>query len=110
MTGDSAADVLDFWRTAGPQRWFKKDPEFDAGFCKRFLAAHEAAAQGELQHWADDADGALTEALGAEPHRFAVLHRDIIEKFGRFPHRNRLLGRTTLPPEQRFLDQGGFAG
>jgi uncharacterized protein (DUF924 family) len=53
---------------------------------------------------------ALTQALGAEAYRFAVLHRDIIEKFGRFPHRNAILGRATTPAEQAFLDEGGFAG
>ena len=37
-------------------------------------------------------------------------HRDIIRRFGRFPHRNRLLGRETTPQERAFLDQGGFAG
>jgi len=43
-------------------------------------------------------------------HEFAVLHRDIIVRFGRFPHRNRLLGRETTPEEQAFLDDGGFSG
>ncbi len=37
-------------------------------------------------------------------------HRDIIRRFGRFPHRNPILGRTTTAEEQRFLDEGGFAG
>ena len=37
-------------------------------------------------------------------------HLSIVERFGRFPHRNRLLGRDTTPAEQAFLDQGGFAG
>ncbi len=42
--------------------------------------------------------------------RWAILHRDIIRRFGRFPHRNRALGRATTPEEQAFLDSGGFAG
>lgn len=41
---------------------------------------------------------------------FARVHLDVIERFGRFPHRNALLGRTTTAAEQRFLDEGGFAG
>lgn len=45
-----------------------------------------------------------------ETLRWAVLHRDIIQRFGRFPHRNRALGRQTTPEEQAFLDEGGFAG
>lgn len=41
---------------------------------------------------------------------YAQLHRDIIVRFGRFPHRNACLGRLTTPNEQEFLDEGGFAG
>ena len=37
-------------------------------------------------------------------------HRDIIRRFGRFPHRNLILGRDTTAREQEFLDCGGFAG
>lgn len=42
--------------------------------------------------------------------KFAEIHRDIIERFGRFPHRNKILGRQTLPEEKAFLDDGGFSG
>jgi len=41
---------------------------------------------------------------------YAELHLDIIRRFGRFPHRNAVLGRATTPEEQAFLDGGGFAG
>ena len=41
---------------------------------------------------------------------YAVQHRDIIQRFGRFPHRNRMLGRETTQEEQAFLDGGGFSG
>lgn len=51
-----------------------------------------------------------TRTLGDDALRYAVMHRDIIEKFGRFPHRNEALGRATTPAEQRFLNEGGFAG
>ncbi|WFU17563.1 DUF924 family protein [Bradyrhizobium sp. CB3481] len=52
----------------------------------------------------------LTRAAGnAENLKWAEHHADIIRRFGRFPHRNRLLGRTTTPEEQAFLDEGGFA-
>jgi uncharacterized protein (DUF924 family) len=37
-------------------------------------------------------------------------HQAIIERFGRFPHRNHALGRATTPEEQAFLDEGGFSG
>lgn len=175
-----AKDVLDFWREAGPKRWFRKDPDFDAEFRRRFLAAHEAAARGELDHWTRTTHGALallilldqfprnafrgsarmfatdrlawqqsqsalaagfdqqidaelrnffylplmhsediedqeravalTLPLGADSHRFAQLHRDIIKRFGRFPHRNALLGRVSTAQEEQFLAEGGFAG
>jgi len=42
--------------------------------------------------------------------KWANIHRDIIARFGRFPHRNASLGRTTTEDEQAFLDGGGFAG
>ncbi len=40
----------------------------------------------------------------------AIEHRDIIARFGRFPHRNGVLGRNTSAEEQAFLDGGGFSG
>lgn len=48
--------------------------------------------------------------LGPEMVKHAIGHRDIVQRFGRFPHRNRILGRDTTPEEQAFLDSGGFAG
>jgi len=47
---------------------------------------------------------------GNDQARFAQGHHDIIRRFGRFPHRNALLGRRTTRDEQAFLDAGGFAG
>jgi uncharacterized protein (DUF924 family) len=49
-------------------------------------------------------------ASGGTPDRYAEIHADIIRRFGRFPHRNAMLGRATTPEEQAFLDAGGFAG
>lgn len=37
-------------------------------------------------------------------------HREIIARFGRFPHRNAILGRQTTPEEKEWLAAGGFAG
>ena len=51
-----------------------------------------------------------TEAGVADDIKWAGLHREVIARFGRFPHRNRALGRATTPEEQEFLDEGGFAG
>ena len=39
--------------------------------------------------------------------KYAVAHREIVERFGRFPHRNELLGRTSTPEEVQFLAQPG---
>ena len=51
---------------------------------------------------------ALCEVLGdANYLKYAEAHRDVIRKFGRFPHRNRALARTSTPEEQAWLDAGG---
>ena len=54
----------------------------------------------------------LFERLAAEPGgpdvvEYAVGHREIVERFGRFPHRNAILGRETTPEEAEFLTQPG---
>lgn len=51
---------------------------------------------------------ALARGTASEPH--ACEHHDIVERFGRFPHRNRLLGRPSTRAELDFLAGGGFAG
>ena len=38
---------------------------------------------------------------------YAVRHMEVIERFGRFPHRNEVLGRHTTPEEAEFLAQPG---
>ena len=46
--------------------------------------------------------------LGREDNlKFAIEHRDIIDRFDRFPHRNEILGRQSTPEEQKFLTQPG---
>jgi uncharacterized protein (DUF924 family) len=42
--------------------------------------------------------------------KYAVVHADIIRLFGRFPHRNPLLGRAMTAEEAAFLESGGFTG
>jgi uncharacterized protein (DUF924 family) len=56
----------------------------------------------------------LTEPLTAfeetaDAHRYAIAHRDIVQRFGRFPHRNAALGRPSTPEEIEFLKQPGSA-
>jgi uncharacterized protein (DUF924 family) len=53
---------------------------------------------------------ALNRHLGEPNRSHAERHRDIIRRFGRFPHRNPILGRPMRPEEQRYLDEGGYAG
>jgi uncharacterized protein (DUF924 family) len=43
----------------------------------------------------------------ADAYRYALAHRDIIRRFGRFPHRNALLGRESTAEETEFLKQPG---
>jgi uncharacterized protein (DUF924 family) len=173
--------VLDFWREAGPKKWYAKDAVFDDDIRARFLPTYEAAAAGRLSAWEENPEGALAlivtldqfprnmfrgdaHTYAADPlarvvaeraiargfdKKFAVpectffylpfehsenladqercvdlnratgdadalkwadLHADIIRRFGRFPHRNAVLGRETTPEEQAFLDGGGFKG
>ncbi|MDQ0996715.1 uncharacterized protein (DUF924 family) [Phyllobacterium ifriqiyense] len=173
-------EVTDFWREAGPEKWFKKDEAFDTVFHKTFLDEHFAAARREYETWVDTAEGALalmilldqfprncfrntghmyaTDELARyyanraleQGHDISVApelraffylpfmhsedvddqrrcvelcshgspanveyandHYDIIQRFGRFPHRNIILGRDTTEEERAFLDAGGFAG
>ncbi len=176
----SAAEIVRFWRDAGPKFWFVKDETFD-GRCRGFENEHHAAARGELGAWEMDAEGALALLILLDqiprnifrnsPHafatdglaqaialraldkqfdaaidtdlrfffymplehaedlalqdrcmtlftnlgdanylKFAALHHDIIVKFGRFPHRNGILGRKSSAEEFAFLAEGGFAG
>ena len=174
------ADIVAFWRDAGPERWYRRDDAFDAEVRRRFLGLWQRAAAGELSSWETSNDGALalvivldqfprnmfrgdartyasdaqarevahravergvdaridpvlreflylpfmhSEHLAdqmrcielsqkaglAESAKWAEHHADIIRRFGRFPHRNRILGRATTTEEQAFLDEGGFS-
>jgi uncharacterized protein (DUF924 family) len=173
--------IVDFWREAGPKKWFAKDDGFDEEISARFGDIYEQAARGGLDDWRESATGSLAlvilldqfprnmfrgsprtyatdekalaisrEALArgdadtvaddvnqflavplmhaedlaaqdecvawmgelgdADNLAYARDHRDIVARFGRFPHRNGILGRETTPEEQAFLDEGGFAG
>ena len=170
-------DVLAFWN-ADPEKWWKKDPAFDAEIRTRFADLHAAIARGEHEDWRATPRGAIAyvlvldqfsrnmfrgtpesfaydaQALAAAraaidagfdqqlslderiwfylplEHsedladqercvalfqtvgnayylQFAEAHRDIIRRFGRFPHRNSILGRPSTPEEVEFLKQPG---
>jgi len=58
---------------------------------------------------------ALFERLKAETGQadgleWCKLHQHLIARFGRFPHRNAVMGRESTPEETAYLAQGGFAG
>ena len=64
------------------------------------------------EHLEDQDHGVAQCGASGDPRlaKWAHIHRDIIARFGRFPHRNGSLGRTSTEAEQAFLDEGGFAG
>lgn len=187
----TAADVLAFWfGEIGADGdvvedrawlWWQKDPDVDAEIKRKFEAAVQAAAAGELTAWQDTAEGQLaliilldqmtrnmyrdtpqmfaydaqalaltkagiaqgidqqlaliqrvffymplehaeeTEAQRLSIEKFAALaeenadfelyldfahkHKVIIDRFGRYPHRNKILGRETTAEEAAFLTQ-----
>jgi len=104
------AEVLAFWRAAGPDRWFEKDDAFDAAIRARFLDTYAAAADGRLSAWEHDAEGALAllivldqfprnmfrgeaRMFVADPLARAVADRAIARGFD----------RHYAPPERRFF-------
>lgn len=51
----------------------------------------------------------LMRPLGDQQNYYwALVHADAIRRFGRFPHRNKVLGRETTPAERAYLETGGF--
>lgn len=68
----------------------------------RSLALYAALA-------AEQAKG-VDEASPRDAMRHAREHHDIVARFGRFPHRNAVLGRSSTAQELAFLNEGGFAG
>ncbi|WP_322998036.1 DUF924 family protein [Castellaniella sp.] len=55
----TAQAMVDFWRDAGPARWFAKDEAFDSALRSRFYDAHYAAARQELEAWLQQPESAL---------------------------------------------------
>jgi uncharacterized protein (DUF924 family) len=94
-------------------------------FAERALeAGHDLQIEGDIrrffylpfQHSENLADQArqvelFQTRMGRKPDdRWAEHHHDLVARFGRFPHRNGVLGRETTPEEQVFLEADGFRG
>ena len=107
----------------GSTRMFATDPMARAIAAGSIVRGHDAEIDKSLrnffylpfEHSEDPKDQersiALCKAAGdADSLKWAEIHADIIRRFGRFPHRNAVLGRATTPDEQKFLDEGGFGG
>ena len=106
---------------------FRGDPRSFASDAKALTIADAAINNGYLgelgkderlfvylpfEHCEDRAQQArcvqlMSELGDPELTRYAVAHRDIIERFGRFPHRNAILGRASSAEEVEFLKQPG---
>ena len=78
------------------------EPDLRLFFCLPFAHSEDIADQ--------DLSVALNAKLGQPWLSHAEDHRDIIRRFGRFPHRNSMLGRDTTAQEADFLREGGFSG
>ncbi len=84
----------------------------ERGFDLRVDPALRVFVYLPFEHSEDIADQdrcvALCAAMGdANYLKYAQAHRDVIRRFGRFPHRNRALARVNTPEEQAWLDAGG---
>lgn len=86
----------------------------DAGLDQQVEPSLRAFCYLPFEHSEDPKDQqrslTLNQQLDANTYRWAKEHAEIIQRFGRFPHRNAVLARVTTDEECVFLDKGGFAG
>jgi len=105
----------------GEARAFATDPLalaaarviLERGWNKAMAQAEQLFAFLPFEHSESLADQVLccelTKDFDPEQLRYAIRHREIIERFGRFPHRNGILGRESTAAEIEFLKQPGSA-
>jgi len=128
---------MSFWfEEIEPSQRYKKDPGFDELIKSRFGKLHARATQGELYAWRDHPLDSLAEIIikaflympfmhseSAEIHKIAIYlfdhpglednynyelrHKEIIDRFDRYPHRNEILNRESTEEELEFLSQPG---
>jgi uncharacterized protein (DUF924 family) len=86
----------------------------DQGFDKDLLPVQRLFLYLPFMHSEElddqDLSVSLCNSLGpvfSGTHSYAESHRDIIHRFGRFPHRNQVLGRVSTAEEQVFLETEG---
>ncbi|MGD9914138.1 MAG: DUF924 family protein [Rhizobiaceae bacterium] len=108
-----------------PRNMFRKQADAFATDPLALAVAHNAVRKGfaanlaperrqfqhmPFMHSEDAADQDLCVRLfeGTDNIKYAVEHRDIVARFGRFPHRNKALGRVSTDAEREFL--GGHQG
>ena len=77
-------------------------PELRVFFCLPFSHSENLDDQARAVR--------LNIPLGDPSLPYAIHHRGIIRRFGRFPHRNAILARETTEEEADFLANGGFTG
>jgi uncharacterized protein (DUF924 family) len=106
----------------GTERMYATDAKARAVAAIAVDAGHDRNVTKELRlfmylpfgHSEDLADQersvTLAQGLGEPDFSHAKRHRDIVQRFGRFPHRNPVLGRAMRAEEQSYLDEGGYAG
>mmetsp|Transcript_48483 Transcript_48483/g.55770 ORF Transcript_48483/g.55770 Transcript_48483/m.55770 type:complete len:224 (+) Transcript_48483:36-707(+) len=71
------------------------------------LEAQREGIEAFRRIWMDSRDPYKETAKGN--YDYAIVHKDIVKRFGRFPHRNEVLGRQSTPEELEFLKSGrGF--
>jgi uncharacterized protein (DUF924 family) len=109
-----------------PRNMFRGTPRAFATDALALAAARHAVAQGHdrgllpverqfvylpFEHSESLADQEraceLMRPLGEELYDWALRHKRVVERFGRFPHRNAILGRESTPEEVEFLKQPG---
>jgi uncharacterized protein (DUF924 family) len=106
----------------GTPRMWATDPQARAATTRAIDAGFDLATEPALRlffylpysHSESLADQdravALAARLPGDSHAHALGHREIVRRFGRFPHRNAILGRTSTREELAYLAAGGFGG
>jgi uncharacterized protein (DUF924 family) len=90
--------VLHFWfDELAESDWWRKDDTLDRRIAGRFGATLEAAARC----------GCSRRRGWSTTFEFERQHKAIIDRLGRYPHRNAALGRASTPEEPAFLREPG---